>query len=199
MSSPTFDATIKLWRLVDGANLYDRTGRELYWRGAMKLGSALQNARQSDDPVPVLVNHDDDRPIGVVRHLFNFVDTDGDWLCAACTVTSPPSWLKRGTAASICTQITMRSEENRVVRGYVPEVPVLSPGVRPAEPRAMVMSCKPSPEKTTRSSPASTRLPSARDVGEVFYGGGVIRRPGIGQVLAVGGVPVTRRSARHER
>ena len=50
--------------------------------------------------VPLLVNHDETRVIGIVRELTRFEDTDGPWLVALATVTDRPAWLKRGTRAS---------------------------------------------------------------------------------------------------
>jgi len=50
---------------------------------------------------PVLVDHDQDRPIGVVRSLSEFEDVDGTWLMAHTTIDDPPCWLGRETPASI--------------------------------------------------------------------------------------------------
>jgi hypothetical protein len=181
---PTFDALIKLWRLVDGDTLTNPNGEEIFWRGAAKLGSLKANLGKLGEPpaepdVPVLINHDKSRRIGVVRSLFGFDDLDGAWLCAACTITDAPSWLKRGTAASLCYQV-VAANHGRMQRGYVPEVSVLVPGVAPFEARAKVMSFR-------EAKPVIAREP------EVSFGQGeMIRRPNIGRILQVGGEPIGR-------
>ena len=75
--------------------------------------------------VPLLVNHDPEREIGVVRELMRFEDTDGPWLVAVATVTDRPEWLKRGTRASFGCKLARYSsfERHDVMRkGYVTEV-----------------------------------------------------------------------------
>ena len=49
--------------------------------------------------MPLLVNHDENREIGLVRELMRFEDTDGPWLVAVATLTDRPDWLKRGVRA----------------------------------------------------------------------------------------------------
>jgi hypothetical protein len=136
VSSPTYTAMIKLWRLVTEDVLRNvdslPAGSELFQRGSMELVPGA----------PVLVDHDKARPIGFIKEIFNHPDTDGEWLCALTTITDPPAWLKRGTAASISYATATRGslgEAQRILRGLVTEVSVLSPGVRPAEPRARVL------------------------------------------------------------
>lgn len=55
---------------------------------------------QGKDSVPLLVDHNDDRAIGVVHTIMRFDDTDGPWLAAVGEVTDLPSWLRRDTKAS---------------------------------------------------------------------------------------------------
>ena len=52
--------------------------------------------------IPVVVDHDMDRRIGVVREMFTDTDTDGRrWNFASVTLDpNPPAWLKRGTGVS---------------------------------------------------------------------------------------------------
>jgi hypothetical protein len=66
---------------------------------------------------------------------------------AVCDVTDPPSWLKRDTPASFEYRALRRSEFRgfrRVDQGLVSEVSILSPGVRPKEPAAKVLTLRPS-------------------------------------------------------
>ena len=169
MSSPTYTAFIKLGRLVTRDVLYEvdslPVGAEFYQRGALKLMPGA----------PVLVDHDDDRPIGFARELCEFPDTDGEWLAALTTITAPPGWLKRGTAASIGYASLYRQplgDAERVLRGLATEVSVLSPGRRPAQPRAQVALFR---RSTDEAAPG----------GQVFYGGEMIRRPAIGTIIGI--------------
>jgi hypothetical protein len=189
----TCTAMIKLWRLFDDALVRDPyaypVGKEVIERGAMQLGGPL-----GDRPAPVLVDHDVSRPIGFVRELSDFADTDGEWLCALVTITDPPTWLKNGTAASIATKAFERRNWGplkRIVRGWVTEVSVLSPGVRPAEPRAKVMGLREVPPTTTpaaaaaASKSASGAAGTGSRGGEVILGGGLIVRRNVGRGTAI--------------
>jgi hypothetical protein len=83
----THRALVKIGRLVTVDLLNSgpaRTDLNLYQRGALKLYR----------DTPVLIDHDDSRPIGHVRELSEFGDTDGDWLWAHCTIDRAPAWLK---------------------------------------------------------------------------------------------------------
>ena len=98
-----------------------------------------------------------------MNELFEHPDTDGLWLAASCTVSDPPEWLKRGTGASVSFIDLHRQSIDgweRVLRGIVREVFVLSPSVEPAEPQARV--CWLGEESPDRAA-----------TGEVIYG-----RPG---------------------
>jgi hypothetical protein len=168
VSSPTYNCLIKMWRVVDTDVLHNidalPAGRELFQPGAVKL---------LNDHVPVLIDHDKGRQVGVVRELSNFADTDGLWLTAHATITDPPPWLKRGTGASIsyatAGHCSLGPALQRVTRGLMTEVSVLSPGTEPAEPRAKVLVFA---ERVAPTVPA----------GEVFHGGGVLVRRNIGRV-----------------
>ena len=50
----------------------------------------------------MLVDHDEERPIGFVRELAEMEDTDGEWIMALCTITDPPSagWLRSAESRS---------------------------------------------------------------------------------------------------
>lgn len=131
--------------------------------------------------VPLLINHDAERPIGVVRELMRFEDTDGPWLVAVATVTDRPEWLKRGTRASFGCKLARYSsfERHDVMRkGYVTEVSVLTVGHEPLEPGARVLTLRENanpilPEPTPTSAGVPPPVASAGAVPGVFYGGGL--------------------------
>jgi hypothetical protein len=166
----TYDACITIGPLFDGA-LENRPGRCVYQRGGLKLLREV---------VPVLVDHDDSRPVGLVRELWEFQDVDGPWLVAHAEISDPPAWLKTGTKASVAFSNLHDQHVNewrRILRGLVTEVSILSPGVLPAEPLAQVVLLRETASESERG-------------GQLIHGGALIRRAGIGQVLAVGGIPV---------
>ena len=105
-----------------------------------------------------------------MRELCEIPDTSGEWLAALCTITTAPNWLKVGTAASISFPNLHRSAlgaAERIELGLVPEISVLSPGRQPAMPGAKVAKFRAEPARAD----------------EVFHGGEVIVRHGIGRVL----------------
>jgi hypothetical protein len=120
---------------------WNRPGRTLYQRGAFQF-------LPGKSTVPLLVDHDDDREVGTVHELFELDWIDGPWIAARATVTDPPVWLKRGeTKASFGSKTYDRREidirgtsADIVAKAFVEEVSVLSPSVKPAEPRAEVWS-----------------------------------------------------------
>ena len=152
-----------------------RAGKTFYQRGALTLKAGA----------PLVIDHDMGRPVGVVNELVEFVETDGPWLCARCTITDPPSWLRRGTKASFAfyeLQQQAVGDWERVLRGLVSEVSILSAARRPKEPRAEVTLLY-----RSKPSPAVRASASSAFAGEVFTGGGqpLLIRPGIGQILAL--------------
>lgn len=177
MSAAAYTATIKLWRLVDGDVLHNLDalppGRELFQRGAMEL--------QRRDDTPVCVDHVKDRRIGVVRELSEFADVDGLWLCARVRIDRPPAWLRKGSSASIsyasAGSCSLGPDHERITRGLVTEVSLLSPGVRPEEPRARVVLLErvEAPAAETTRAPGDVLLPA----------GAMLRRPNVGAVLGV--------------
>jgi hypothetical protein len=66
-------------------------GRTLYQRGSLTL--------EGNAP-PLLIDHDDARPVGLVRELVEFDDVDGTWIGALTTLHDAPGWIRRGTRAS---------------------------------------------------------------------------------------------------
>ena len=163
----TYTALIKIAPIFDPHRLNDEThrkpGRTLYQRGSLTL--------RGEAP-PVLIDHNKDRPIGLIRSLVEVGDTDGDWIAAYCDITDPPCWLERGTRASFALSTYDRSwfgETERVFKALVSEVSVLAPGVKPAEPCAEVWSYR-----RTEPKPAARVLEPQ-----------LLVRPSIGQVLGV--------------
>jgi hypothetical protein len=169
------EALVRIARLIDD-HVWNNpesvgSGRELYWGGALKLNPGA----------PVRIDHIKTRNIGRVLGLIEFDFPPGRWVFASCEIDEPPEWLRRGTAASMSwcnlgVREPMPGGWLRHNAGLVTEVSVLSPGVKPAEPGAQVVTLN-----RTSPPPAAPATPPAT----VLHGGGVIRRPGIGQVLAV--------------
>jgi hypothetical protein len=75
-------------RMAEGARATD-----LYQRGSLRF-------LPSQSSVPLLVDHDKDREVGVVHELVEWENTDGPWFVARATVTEAPEWLERGSRAS---------------------------------------------------------------------------------------------------
>jgi hypothetical protein len=159
---------------------WERPGRDFYWSGSLTLLPRRET--------PLLVNHDESRQVGIVRELSVLDWTDGKWICAHVTVTDPPCWLDKRTAASFgridVHAPLMGKDAKRVTSAFVKEVSLLPPGVEPAEPLAQVLWIG------EAESPAAG-LSSDRPVaGEVILGGERIARRYTGQILAVEGQPV---------
>ena len=138
-------------------------------------------------PTALLVDHDDSREIGVVHHLWRWDWVDGPWVIAHVTVDNAPSWLRRGTPASFAFRVVQRRELNiagtqaeGIARGLVREVNILSPGTDPAEPRAEVLGLRQVSRTEYAQAPAQSE-----PAGEVFFGGGMIRRPAGGHIIGV--------------
>ena len=124
---------------------------------------------------PVLVDHDPSREVGYVLETFVAPDyKGGDWYWASVEITDPPGWLKRNGGVSWSHNPLRELDVDgttRLLRGIIHEVSILSPNVKPAEPRARVEWI---------GEPVTT-------VGEVIRhppGTKFVRR-GIGQVLGV--------------
>ena len=158
---------IKLGRIYDGFESL-RPGFIYFQRGALRL---MPGSLET----PVVIDHDTSRRVGFVRQLFEHPEVHDVWLSALVTITDPPAWLKRGTPASISYHDFQRQaigDSERILRGLIPEVSILSPGRRPAEPGARVATFH-----RTESSPSPARVTSDRPgVGEVFYGDGTLIR-----------------------
>jgi hypothetical protein len=144
---------------------------------------------------PVLVDHDDERRVGLVRELRRLDDyAFGRSLMALCEIDDPPPWLRQDTAASFAFVTLHRQAYNGweiVRRGLVREVSVLSPSVKPAEPLARVLTFHPAVPPKTRAAAAGPAHPGSV-AGDVLAREwqsaappGVIRRVGVGRVLGV--------------
>ena len=134
-----------------------RNGRTLYDTSQIRM--------LPTKPTPLLIDHDEGRPLGKVTQLLRLRDLDGWWLTAVAELEEVPSWLRRGTPASFAFHpLQMSSFGDNVVRSaLVTEVSVLS-ALDPYEPLAKVLYVKPIRAK-----------PAARE--EVSYGNGqLIRR-----------------------
>jgi hypothetical protein len=118
---------------------WKRPGRTMYDFGALTFLPGKSS-------VPLFVNHDKARQIGVVTELMRLDDIDGPWLAALATITDRPCWLERGTRCSFAYASAGTSHDffgcQIVRRGLVSEVSVLSPDRTPAEPLASVWSLR---------------------------------------------------------
>ena len=81
-----------------------RGNGSMYDRGAFR--------KHNLDGLPVVVDHDMDRKIGVVRQIVDIEDTDGTWWAALCDVPEPPAWLKPGTGVSFAFRNLHRAQVN---------------------------------------------------------------------------------------
>ena len=109
----------------------------MYWPGAPRF-------LPTETEIPLLVDHNMERQVGVVHELFKLYWIDGGpWICARATVTDPPIWLKRHeTKASFGrrdTHSTPVGESLRVTSAFVKEVSLLI-ATEPNEPLAYVLS-----------------------------------------------------------
>ena len=135
------------------------------------------------EPVPVVVDHDFGQVVGRVD--LSWVGEDEDygtrirrWWFASCELDEKPDWLKRGGGVSWSWNplSSYRAGDTEILTSCVfREVSLLSPARNPAEPLARVCLVKPSVK----------RHPQAEPEGQVFGHGQILRRPNIGQVLAV--------------
>jgi hypothetical protein len=138
----SYSAVIRLGPLVSEEALRDpaseERGRDIYQRGAMSL---VRDA-------PVLVNHLDGLEVGSVEELWEWNEGPGGWLVARCTITAELLWLRVGTKASVgwapLRHQAMRDGGwNRVLRGLVTEVSILTPDIAPADRMAQVVLLNP--------------------------------------------------------
>lgn len=148
---------------------WTRPDRWLWRSNALRILPSLATPK-------LCVDHDEEQVIGYVEDILRLEDVDGPWFMGRCVVTNPPGWLKRGTPASLSSKILARStfSEDIICDGFVHEISVLSPGVRPAEPLARVELYKRSSPAAPKPKPLSSGRSSAGE--EIIHGCGRIRR-----------------------
>lgn len=194
-------ALIRLGLADTGDGIYSDLRREHRGGDGGELYGNMQFA--PDREPPLLVDHvKDAKPIGRVKSLLRTWETPfggTQWLTAFCEITDPPCWLEKGTPASISYAALHRQElEGWMItrKGLVTEVSVLSPGKRPAEPLAQVVSFSPV-ERPAAAVPSTSDRVAAADSSPLEWPDeaarrwaaaaplGTIRRVGVGQVLGV--------------
>jgi hypothetical protein len=90
-------------------------------------------------------------------------------------VTAPPGWLTRGTPGSFAfipvqeSSFTQPGDADHIRHGWITEVSILSPGTKPAEPRAKVTLLQPAKQPTPPKL-AAARPPSPRPAASVTLG-----------------------------
>jgi len=161
---------------------------------ALLVTADAVNRMRSDKPTPVVIDHDEQRVIGRVKSVYVWDDCDygtrvRKWHFAACELDERPDWLKRGSGASwsyhpLHTYAAGNDADTEILTScIVREISLLSPAETPREPLARVAYVK--------ELPVTHRHHAKPEEGEVIPGhGAMIRRPNIGQVLSVGGIPV---------
>jgi hypothetical protein len=112
--TPVFDP-----RIIEDPSL----AREL-----MVQRGALRDRIKRDQPIPVVVDHDESRPVGYVRELFVASDVAGgivqDWYFASVELDAAPGWLKRNGGVS-WSHVALRAQNvngaTRLLRGIIRE------------------------------------------------------------------------------
>ena len=137
----------------------EQPGRTMYWRNALGFLPGRSE-------VPLVVDHDMSRQIGVLDQLFPMDWVDGWWIVACGTVTDAPASLEKYQTKASFGHWNVHISENRVSQAWVKEVSLLSPAVEPAEPLACVLSVRPAEPKPSPAAVASDRAVA----GEVIYG-----------------------------
>lgn len=155
------EVTIKLAPVITADRFrnpdWDRPDRTLYRRGSLQF---LPNRSE----VPLVIDHDLERRIGIVDRFFELDWTDGLWICAVGTISDPPPWIERYHTKASFGYWDVHASENRVSQTWVKEVSLLSRSVEPAEPGACVCcrSGEPTQDPHRRSSPPPPIAPSVR-------------------------------------
>jgi hypothetical protein len=150
-------ALIKIGRLYNSESDIPE-GRTRYQRGAMRFGLPGRT-----EPIPLVVDHNLERQIGIVDELAELDDADGIWLTARCRLTEQPPWLKRGTGASMGYKPLWSQQigAGHCVRDAILEEVTVVLRQAPREPLAKVaLLYTPEPKLAPAAKP--TRLPSQR-------------------------------------
>jgi hypothetical protein len=149
-------ALIRVGRLYTGEPVPE--GETRYQRGCMRILPGRS------EPIPLLVDHRTERKLGTIDEIIELDCTDGAWLAARCTLRETPSWLRKGTGASMGYKTLHRQqlgEGERVLDAILDEVTV-TVGQTPANAGAKVMLLR--DDETGRQRPATIR----RDLGTVI-------------------------------
>ena len=161
---------------------------------ALLVTSDALNKPKLNEPTPVVIDHDDDRVVDRVKNVYVWDDVDYGtrvrrWHFAACELDEKPDWLKRGSGVSWSYHPLHEYAGNQdttvLTSCIIREVSLLSPARTPKEPLARVCYVKETP--VTHRHPRAARPQE----GEVVFGHGqMLRRPGLGKLIAVGGVRI---------
>ena len=164
----THTALIKLAPVANRERTSDPAwkGRTMLWRT-----NSLQLLPRTEG-VPLLLDHNPESQLGQVEALFPLEWHDGAWVCCRATLTDPPSILKAGRTRASFGRHGVHEHDDRITQAFVSEVSLLV-ATEPLEPRAELVSLR-RIESTTAA--RAVEIPST---------GQPIRRPSIGQVLAV--------------
>ena len=104
---------------------------------------------------------------------------DGRWIVGRARIDAPPSWLRRGTPASLGSRPLQTSELNGwkiIARALVDEISIVSASHRALEPCAEVALYRQAKEPK----------PTVQPAGEVIYTPpGAILRRSVGQIIGV--------------
>ena len=133
----------------------------MYWPGAPRF-------LPTETEIPLLVDHNMERQVGVVHELFKLYWIDGGpWICARAPSPTLPSGLKRHETKASFGRWDIHStpvgESLRVTSAFVKEVSLLI-ATEPNEPLAYVLSVGPTEKRIARAS----REPAPTSGGEVF-------------------------------
>jgi hypothetical protein len=144
---------------------WKRPGRTMYDHGALTFAPGKSS-------VPLLVDHAKEREIGVVHTLTRYEDTDGPWLAAIAEITELPCWLRKYESKASFGYLPAGTSNDVfgceiARRGLVTEVSVLSPGCKPAEPLAQVLTLNPT--ETPKTSVARVHAPVPAAAGGVVH------------------------------
>jgi hypothetical protein len=150
--------------------IYDREGPGEIPKGLLRYGRPSSGTGMNGmklwpvGTIPLLVDHDQGKRIGLVLALDTFAETDGDWLVARADLYSDaPDWIRRGTPASFKSELLHESSvvDGYVYGAYVQEVSLLQ-HAKPAEPGAKVLLTYDPVELASRATPlpASTPTPT---------------------------------------
>jgi len=130
-------ATIRLGPVLVGSDLSQpeklERNRWYYHPAALRL---------PDGGVPLVIDHNPERPIGRVHQVYETTDDEGRAVYCRATVTAdPPHWLKeRFTQASLCfleeDAIALGNGAVLYTAGIVREVTLRSPRANPARDRS---------------------------------------------------------------